>query len=70
MRWQRLLILVIILLSLIPAFYANQWLQRYIQPRRSFGQLLLYILACFALVFGYTFLLVWIIAQVFLQTKG
>jgi len=70
MKLQRLLILVIILLSLLPAFYVNQWLQKLIQPRRSFGQLLLYILACFALVFVYTFLLVWIITQVFPQTKG
>lgn len=69
MRWQRLLILLIILASIIPAFYVNQWLQQWIQPRRSFGQLLLYILAGFALVFVYTFLLVWIITQVFPQTK-
>jgi hypothetical protein len=70
MRWQRLLILAIILLSLIPAYYVNQWLQRTIQPRRSFIHLLLYILTCFAFVFGYTFLLVWIITQVFPQAKG
>ncbi|HYH14125.1 MAG TPA: hypothetical protein VD794_02830 [Flavisolibacter sp.] len=70
MRLQRLLILAFILLSIIPAYYINGWLQKVIQPRRSFGQLLLYILACFAFVFTYTFLLVWIIRQVFPQAKG
>jgi len=69
MRLQRLLILLIILASLIPAFYVNHWLQKLIQPRRSFGQLLLYMLACLALVFLYTFLLVWIIGQVFPLAK-
>ena len=70
MRLQRLLILLIIVISLILAYYINQLLQRLIQPRRSFGQLLLYILACFAFVFAYTYLLVWIITQVFPQAKG
>ncbi|WP_148661147.1 hypothetical protein [Flavisolibacter tropicus] len=66
---KRLLILVIILLALIPAFYVNRWLQQIIQPRRSFVQLMLYILTCFAFVFVYTFLLVWIITQVFPQAN-
>jgi len=70
MKLQRLLILVIILVSLIPAHYVNQWLQKQIQPRRSIGQLFLYIISCFAFVFIYTFLLVWIITQVFPQAKG
>jgi hypothetical protein len=69
MRVKRLLILAIILLALIPAYYLNRWLQQLIQPRRSFGQLILYILACFAFVFVYTFLLVWIITQVFPQAN-
>jgi hypothetical protein len=69
MKLHRLLILGVILLSLIPAYYVNQWLQKLIQPRRSLGQLLLYIVSCFAFVFGYTFLLVWIITQVFPQAN-
>jgi hypothetical protein len=70
MRLQRLLILLLILASLIPAYYINLQLQRLIQPRRSFGQLILYFIACLVFVFGYTYLLVWIITQVFPQAKG
>jgi len=69
MNWQRLLIILIILLSLLPVAYLNQQLQKLIQPRRSFLQLILYFLAGFAIVFIYTFLLVWIITKVFPQTN-
>jgi len=70
MKLQRLLIVLLILLSLIPIAYMNQWLQRIIQPRRSFIQLMLYVLASLILVFVYTFLLVWIITYLFPKAKG
>jgi hypothetical protein len=70
MKLQRLLIVLLILLSLIPIAYMNQWLQRVIQPRRSFIQLMLYVLASLVLVFVYTFLLVWIITYLFPKAKG
>jgi hypothetical protein len=70
MKLQRLLIVLLILLSLIPIAYMNQWLQRIIQPRRSFIQLMLYVLASLILVFVYTFLLVWIITHLFPKAKG
>lgn len=54
-----------ILLSLIPAYYINLWLQKLIQPRRHFGLFLLYVLTCFALVFGYTFLVTALIFKLF-----
>ena len=67
---QRLLVLLLILISLIPVYYINVWLQRLVRPRKSFAQLLLYILTCFALVFVYTFLLVFLILRLFPATKG
>jgi hypothetical protein len=70
MKLQRLLVVLLILLSLIPIAYMNQWLQRVIQPRRSFIQLMLYILASLILVFVYSFLLVWIITYLFPKAKG
>jgi hypothetical protein len=70
MKLQRLLVVLLILLSLIPIAYMNQWLQRVIQPRRSFIQLMLYVLASLILVFVYTFLLVWIITYLFPKAKG
>jgi hypothetical protein len=70
MKLQRLLVVLLILLSLIPIAYMNQWLQRVIQPRRSFIQLMFYVLASLILVFVYTFLLVWIITYLFPKAKG
>jgi hypothetical protein len=70
LKLQRILILVIILLSLIPAYYVHAWLQRVTQPRRSFGHFLLYLLACLAFVFAYTFVVVAIISRVFPPAKG
>lgn len=61
----KVLVFLFILLSLVPAYYINIWLQRLIQPRRSFVLFLLYMFACFALVFGYTFLVTTVIFKVF-----
>jgi hypothetical protein len=65
MRVRSLLILLIIVVSLIPAWLFNRYMQRVIQPRRSFAQLLLYLLVIFVFVAGYTFLLVWLITKIF-----
>lgn len=62
--------MVIIVLSLIPAWYINGWLQRVIRPRRSFGHFMLYLVVSLAMVFVYTFLVVTIISWVFPRAKG
>ena len=62
---KRVGVLLVIMLSLVPAFYLNRWLQKIIQPRKSFLRLLLYILTAFVLVFLYTFVIVWCIAKLF-----
>lgn len=63
--WQRLGIILFLLLSLLPAYSLNQWLQKKIQPRKSFGRFLLYIFTAFVLVFVYTFVVVWCIGKLF-----
>ncbi|HLY68535.1 MAG TPA: hypothetical protein VKR53_02330 [Puia sp.] len=65
MNGTRLIILAGIFVFLIGAFYTNKFLQKMIQPRRSAGRLFSYIFAAFAIVFAYTFLLVWIVAHLF-----
>jgi hypothetical protein len=65
LKLQRILILIIVLLSLIPVYYINLWMQKVIQPRRSFGRFLLYMLAGMGLVFGYTFLITSLIFKLF-----
>jgi len=59
------LIVVLIMLSMVPAYYINVWLQKIIQPRRSFFLFLLYMFSCFLLVFGYTFFITTIIFKLF-----
>ena len=65
MRSRYLLILLIVIASLLPAWFFNRYMQAVIQPRRSFAQLLLYMLVMAAFVAGYTFLVVWVIMQIF-----
>jgi len=65
MRYRSLVILFILLISLAPAFYINRVLQKKINPRRSFGRLLTYILSALFFVFLYTFLMVALILYLF-----
>jgi hypothetical protein len=65
MRSRYLLILLIVIVSLLPAWLFNRYMQAVIQPRQSFAQLLLYMLVMAAFVAGYTFLVVWLIMQIF-----
>lgn len=65
MRLRYLLILFIVIISLAPAWFFNRFMQRVIQPRQSFVQLLLYMLVMAFFVAAYTFLVVWLILQIF-----
>jgi uncharacterized membrane protein YidH (DUF202 family) len=58
-------ILIIILASLIPVYLFNKYLQKIIRPRESVGRLVLYLFCGFALVFGYTFLIVLVVKLIF-----
>jgi hypothetical protein len=65
MRYRSLVILFILLISLAPAFYVNRVLQKKINPRRSLGRLLAYMLSALFFVFIYTFLMVMLILHLF-----
>jgi len=67
---EAILILVFILLSLVPVFYINRWLQNLVLPRKSMARLVLYFLVVLELIFLYTYLLVWVIANLFPVSKG
>lgn len=69
MRLRALFILLVIIISLLPAWIFNRYMQKVIQPRRSFAQLLLYLLVIFAFVAAYTFLITWLILLVFPLSK-
>lgn len=65
MKWKSLLILLIIVASLIPAYLINKYLQKIIRPGESLGRLFLYLFCGLSLVFIYTFLLVFLIKKLF-----
>ena len=65
MRFKAIIILLIIFLSLIPAYSINKYLLKILRPRESLGRLLLYLLSSMLLVFIYTFLLVLVIKWIF-----
>jgi hypothetical protein len=65
MKLKALAILFIILASLIPVYFLNKNLQKIIRPRESLGRLFFYLLLGFAIVFVYTFLVVFIIKKLF-----
>jgi hypothetical protein len=65
MKWRSLVIYFIIVIALIPAWLFNRYAQKLIQPRRSFAQLLTYLLVILLFVAGYTFLVVWLITIIF-----
>ncbi len=65
MRGRSLVILLILLLSLLPAYYLNRYLQRVLRPRDSAGRLFLFLMANFVFVIVYTVFIVGIIIRVF-----
>lgn len=65
MKWKTVLILFIVLVSLFPAYVFNKYLQKIIQPRKSFVRLILYLFSGFTFIFIYTFLLVLAIKTIF-----
>jgi hypothetical protein len=65
MKWKAIIILLIIIASLFPVYFANKYLQKAIAPRRSLVRLFFYLLSGLVLVFGYTFLVVFVIKKLF-----
>jgi len=63
----RLVVLIIIIVFLIAAYFFNVYFQKLINPRKSFVRLMLYFLVTVAMVFGLTFLMVFIIGRLYPQ---
>jgi hypothetical protein len=64
-KLKAVLIILVILFSLLPAWYLNQWLQKIILPRKSFLRFLFYMFLGFVMAFGYTFLVTLVIFKLF-----
>ncbi|MEO8404194.1 MAG: hypothetical protein ABI480_06355 [Chitinophagaceae bacterium] len=65
MKLQKLAILLIIVISLVPVYALIKYFQKIIRPGESFGRLLLYMLLSLVTVFLFTFLVVFIIRKTF-----
>ena len=65
MRLRSLLILLVIGLALVPAFYLNRWLLRIMRPREAAARFFLYLMANFLLIVVYTILVVGMIVRLF-----
>ena len=65
LKTKGLIILGIILVSLLPVYLVYKYLQRLMKPKESLQRFFLYLLVVFMLVFGYTFLLVFVIRLLF-----
>ncbi|MEK7225986.1 MAG: hypothetical protein AAB221_09915 [Bacteroidota bacterium] len=65
MKLKSLAILFIIIVSLFPVYLLYKYLQKRIQPRESARRFLYWLLASFAMIFAYTFLLVFLIKMLF-----
>jgi len=57
------MVLFLLVIGGIPAWFFNKWLLKTIRPRESFGRFLLYIAASLTVAFAYTWLVVFILLK-------
>lgn len=57
------MILLLIVIGGIPAWFINKWLLKSIRPRESFGRFLLYLAVSLAIAFLYTWLGVFVLLK-------
>jgi hypothetical protein len=60
-----MLILLVLILSMVPVYYLNRWLQRVMRPRENAGRFFLFLFANFVLVIVYTVLVVGVVVRLF-----
>jgi len=65
MKLRSLLILLVLILSMVPAYYLNRWLQQVMRPRENAGRFFLFLFANFILIIVYTVLVVGVVVRLF-----
>ncbi len=65
MKLRSLLILLVLILSMVPVYYLNRWLQRVMRPRENAGRFFLFLFANFVLIIVYTVLVVGVTVRLF-----
>jgi len=59
------IVISLILAFMVLSFFLNQWLQKIIKPKQSFGRLLFYFLAVLISVFILSFFMVYVIGKLY-----
>ncbi len=62
---KKIVVFIIIAAVLVAAYFLNNYLQKQIKPRKSFGRLMLYFLITVVTVLGLMFLMVFIIGKLY-----
>lgn len=65
LKLKALTILFIVLMSLFPVYLLYNYLQKILRPKESMRRFFFWMIASFALIFAYTFLLVFLISLTF-----
>ena len=65
MKFRSQIILLVLLLSLVPAYYFSRYLQHVLRPRESAGRFFLFMLASFVFGLVYLVFLVGMIVRIF-----
>jgi len=65
LKIKAIIILLIILVSLIPVWMLYRYARVKMKARESMGRFLLFMLIMFAVIFSYTFLLVFLVRMIF-----
>ena len=65
MNWKATIIVLLIIASLLPAYLLYQYLAKKMRPRESGSRFLAWMVTVFAIIFAYTFLVVFIIRLIF-----
>lgn len=65
MKFQPVIVILLIALFLVGSFFISNYFQQRIRPRESFSRLLLFMISCLLLVFILSFFMVFIITRLF-----
>jgi hypothetical protein len=64
---RQITVITILIVFLLLAYFLNGHIQKLLNPRKSFGRLMLYFLATIVMIAGLSFVMVFIIGKLFPQ---
>lgn len=65
MKRRSIAILLVLVVSMVPLYYFNRWLQVVMRPRENVGRLFIFLFANFVAIVAYTVLVIGLIAKIF-----